>query len=75
MLSWWWALWISSSIAGGLVARLSASATTLDALIAASAALVLVDALNLAAAVLAIGVVRTIDRLQRDAAQTSGAHA
>lgn len=64
LLGWWWACWLIEGTVNYTVARLSMSATTTDAFFNLAKAQIFGDALSMGAAVLAIMVVKGIDRRQ-----------
>ncbi len=60
----WWVVWIIAGIVGQIAARLSLRAETLETILASSWAILISDAIDMVAAVLAIMVVSTIDKMQ-----------
>jgi len=64
LVGWWWGCWIVSNIANRAANRLSSDAETADQLFTAAKVEIVADALTIVAAVLAIMVIRGIDRRQ-----------
>ncbi len=60
----WWAAWIIAGVVGQVAARLSLRAETLETILVSSWAILVSDAIDMVAAVLAILVVSNIDKMQ-----------
>ena len=65
----WWVVWIIAGIVGQFAARLGLRAETLEMILVSSWAVFISDAIDMVAAVLAILVVSSIDKMQEAKAQ------
>ena len=65
VIGWWWAAWLTSGVLGRIGAGLIAGATSLEAIRSGSRVLLLTQLVVLAAAILAILLIRSVTERQR----------
>ncbi|MCC3767759.1 DUF4328 domain-containing protein [Streptomyces sp. UNOC14_S4] len=69
VMNWWWGLWIATLVVGRVGGQLDAKAWTLEQLRFSSGVLFVADAVDIAAAVLAVLFVRRLTALQHEKVQ------